>query len=450
MVIGAQEVAESPPSTVLVAVGDLTERARWFARFTAHGCQVVEAGQTRAALARLAADPIDVVLLDWQLPGEGGRPVLEALSHDGSGAGRPGPAPVVVLSQPSDDDPDELDAVLAAGAHDYVVKPGSDHEVVARVLAALRAKADRDALLRRSAEQEGQREFLAALLDSLQEGIVACDETGRVTLVNTATSKRMVGESFDTAGFFRNLAIFHADGTTPMRLADNPLARALAGEVVRGAELVVVAEGQRPRILVANGRAIRRGDGEKLGAVVALHDVTERREAESALAHRALHDPLCGLPNRLLLLDRLQAALSRSEREGSQPAVLFIDIDHFKLVNDTLGHEAGDEVLRGVAERLTGAVRPADTVARLGGDEFVVLAEQVVNLDEARSVATRLRNAMAEPLMLEAGPLQVTLSIGVTLGIGRGEAPEALVQRADAAMYVAKQSGRDRIEIQAG
>ena len=429
---------------MLVAIGELGERARWSARFAAAGHLVVEAGHTEAALARVASDAVDVTLLDLQLPGEGGWPVLDALSVIGPGERC---SPVVVLSRPGQ--PDEVAAVLAAGAHDYVVKPGTEVEVEARVAAALRAKEAQDALVRRTEEQEGQRQFLAALLDSLQEGIVACDETGRVTLVNTATSRHMLDDSFDTAAFFRNLSVFHADGVTPMGLVDNPLARALAGEVVHGVEMVVVAEGGRPRILVASGRAIRRNDGHKLGAVVALHDVTERREAESALAHRALHDPLCGLPNRLLLLDRLQAALGRSEREVSHPAVLFVDIDRFKVVNDTLGHEAGDEVLRAVAARLTTAVRPADTVARLGGDEFVVLAEQVTGLDEARAVAARLRDALDQPLTIDGGQVRVTLSIGVTLGIGRGETPEALVQRADAAMYVAKQAGRDRIEVHA-
>jgi diguanylate cyclase (GGDEF)-like protein len=434
------------PSSILVAIADAAARAKWFGAFAEIGYRVVDADQTQAALAWLRARPVDVVLLDLQLPGGGGWPILEDLAAapaiDTAGTA------VVVLSEPGD--PHELAAVLAAGAHDYVVKPGSALEVHARVTAALQAKQARDDLVRRTAELEGQHHFLAALLDSLQEGIVACDESGHITLVNTATSKAMVGNSFDVSAFFRRHAIFQADGVTPMSALESPLARALAGELVRGTEMVVVADGGQPRILVANGRAIRRSDGQKLGAVVALHDVTERRAAESELAHRALHDPLCGLPNRLLLLDRLRAALRRGERDGKQPAVLFIDIDRFKAVNDSLGHEVGDEVLRAVAGRLTTAVRPADTVSRLGGDEFVVLAEEVASLVEARVVATRLREAMAEPLPLDTGPVRVTLSIGVTVGIGPGETPEALVQRADAAMYLAKQAGRDRIEVQAG
>jgi diguanylate cyclase (GGDEF)-like protein len=420
-------------------------------RFTGAGHRVTETERTQDTLAQLRAGAVDVVLLDLQLPGGGGWPVLDGLAADRVAADPDGDArgpAVVVISQPGD--PEEVASVLAVGAHDYLVKPGSEVEVEARVAAALRTKQAQDALVRRTTELEGQRHFLGALLDSLQEGIVACDEAGRITLVNTATSRSMVGDAFDGHAFFRHHAVFHADGVTPMTAAESPLARALAGEVVRGAEMVMVPEGGAPRILVANGRAIRRSDGQKLGAVVAMHDVTERRAAESELAHRALHDPLCGLPNRLLLLDRLEAALSRGERNGQLPAVLFIDIDRFKAVNDSLGHDVGDEVLRAVAARLTCAVRPADTVARLGGDEFVVLAEQVAGLDEARALAGRLREAMADPLELEAGPVRVTLSIGVTVGIGSGETPEALVQRSDAAMYLAKQAGRDRIEVQAG
>ena len=181
----------------------------------------------------------------------------------------------------------------------------------------------------------------------------------------------------------------------------------------------------------------------KVSVFVDLHRL--KREAEQ-LAHRAVHDALTGLPNRVLLMDRLQVALAGVERRTTQVAVFFFDLDGFKLVNDTLGHEAGDELLGHVAERLTELVRPADTVARFAGDEFAVIAE-VPGEEDATDIARRILEAIAAPFVLEAGETFVTASIGIALASGGDEDSESLLREADAAMYRAKQLGGGRHEI---
>jgi len=166
------------------------------------------------------------------------------------------------------------------------------------------------------------------------------------------------------------------------------------------------------------------------------------RQYEETL-HAAEHDGLTGLPNRRTLLGRLQAALLHARRGDRTVALLFVDLDRFKAINDTYGHECGDEVLRTVAERIGSVVRPGDTVARLGGDEFVVLCEDVVGEDAALEVSRRLRAALNAPIVLESESVSVTASIGVALPSGAGDTARALLRDADVAMYRAKEGGRD-------
>ncbi|HMJ36939.1 MAG TPA: GGDEF domain-containing protein [Baekduia sp.] len=166
-----------------------------------------------------------------------------------------------------------------------------------------------------------------------------------------------------------------------------------------------------------------------------------------ATTHRADHDPLTGLVNRAALAERLRHALQRVKRSGSSVAVLFIDLDNFKHANDTLGHTAGDELLRVTAARIDEDLRPGDTVARFGGDEFVAICEDVSGADEAMDVAERLRTLLAEPIPLAAGVAQVTASIGVALPDRPDRSAEALLQAADRAMYEAKAAGRDAARL---
>ncbi len=187
-----------------------------------------------------------------------------------------------------------------------------------------------------------------------------------------------------------------------------------------------------------------RDEGGRLVNFIGVQkDITQRKELEEKLAHQAFHDPLTDLPNRSLFLDRADHALKRAARRGDEVAVLFMDLDNFKVINDSLGHEVGDELLVAVAGRLQSCLRPADTAARLGGDEFVVLLEDVEDPEEATNVAVRIEEALRVPFRVGEHNLFVTTSVGVALGGANGERAGDLLRNADLAMYRAKEGGKN-------
>lgn len=184
-------------------------------------------------------------------------------------------------------------------------------------------------------------------------------------------------------------------------------------------------------------------NGDEWMLVVTMRDVSERKRAEEDMLWRATHDVLTQLPNRVLIRERLVNALQRSQRQGLSVALLYIDLDGFKLVNDTHGHEAGDALLIKVAARLIEQVRPGDTVARLAGDEFVVLCEQLEQPTSISALAERINDAMRQPVDFNGTPLFVTASIGIAVGHGSTHSADDLLRSADTAMYEVKQKGRD-------
>ncbi len=194
--------------------------------------------------------------------------------------------------------------------------------------------------------------------------------------------------------------------------------------------------------------ADRRGHPAVGGFVANLRDITERKEAETLLAHQALHDPLTGIPNRTLILDRAEQMLARSRRDHVPVAVLFIDLDNFKDINDSLGHGAGDRVLKAVATRFTASLRASDTVGRLGGDEFVVLAEGLSLAAGPELLAERLHDVLREPFRVE-GFEQYPLALTASIGLAVGDRPSAsdLLRDADIALYRAKALGKNRTAV---
>jgi diguanylate cyclase (GGDEF)-like protein/PAS domain S-box-containing protein len=246
-------------------------------------------------------------------------------------------------------------------------------------------------------------------------------------------------------------------GFDPRELEHRPLAELLHPDDIA---LLASAEGDRHRRLeirmrhrngywlhveaLANDMS---GDAHVEALVLTIRDVTERKAFEEQLRHRAFHDPLTQLPNRALLSDRLQHALSREGRFEDQVAVLFVDLDDFKVVNDALGHASGDELLVLVARRLRSCLRSADTAARLGGDEFGVLLEGVPDVDHAVTVAQRILDALAEPFSIGGLPVPLRASVGVAIGIAQTIAADELLRNADIAMYAAKRAGKRRYVV---
>jgi diguanylate cyclase (GGDEF)-like protein len=249
------------------------------------------------------------------------------------------------------------------------------------------------------------------------------------------------------------MVVIDAEGTI---LFANPAAARLMNRPraqLTGSQLgVPLVDGHKTEI------QIRRGNGESGVAelsvhatewdgqpahLVTFHDVTERQQAEADARHRALHDALTGLPNRVRFHDLLERAIVRAAAQGNRLAVLFIDLDRFKEVNDTLGHAAGDELLRAVARRLREAVRDTDVVARMSGDEFTVLLDGIGDRDKALDVAEKVRRRLAEPAELSSQTLNPVATIGVSLFPEDGEDADTLLMRADTAMYHAKEAGRN-------
>jgi diguanylate cyclase (GGDEF)-like protein/PAS domain S-box-containing protein len=192
---------------------------------------------------------------------------------------------------------------------------------------------------------------------------------------------------------------------------------------------------------------VRDGAGKPAQVTAMLEDISDRKEAEADLVHKTLHDALTGLPTRQLFLQRLLHARSERLLTGSGVAVLFVDMDGFKEINDSLGHHAGDELLIAVAGRLREAIRPGDDVARYGGDEFLVLAAEVDSVAHATQLAWRLANTLRAPFSVAGELVRVTASVGIAFSSDPREEPEELVRKADAAMYVAKQRGSNRVAV---
>ncbi len=224
-----------------------------------------------------------------------------------------------------------------------------------------------------------------------------------------------------------------------------------AEQGMRSAAIILIKGKEEPFGVLGAGsselRAFTREDVNFMQAIAnVLANAIERRRTEERTQHEALHDALTGLPNRSLFLDRLQHALSVAARRRTAIAVLFLDLDQFKLVNDSLGHAAGDELLAAVAPQIEQALRPGDTVARFGGDEFAVLAEDVGDERGATRIAERIAEALARPFILREREHFVSASIGISIGTGN-EDPEALIRDADSALYRAKDHGRGGYEI---
>jgi len=291
-------------------------------------------------------------------------------------------------------------------------------------------------------EVHAANSLLAATLDATAEGVLVLDKDGRITLCNQRFMEMWgLGPSYlELPEEDRSLR--HVVGR--LRDPEEFLARVL--ELQRNPELEThdVVEFADGRVLERDSRPRRIGH-EVVGRVWSFRDITAHRMLQKELARQASHDPLTGLANASLFRDRLRGALTGSEGVESRVGVLFVDLDDFKTINDSLGHPVGDELLVGVAERLRSCVRTVDLVARMGGDEFAVMVSDLRSDDDAAEIARRILTVIAEPMPIGSRRVVTTASVGIAVGVTGGHVDDVL-RNADAAMYAAKNQGRNRAE----
>jgi diguanylate cyclase (GGDEF)-like protein/PAS domain S-box-containing protein len=309
--------------------------------------------------------------------------------------------------------------------------------VIVRQVVAVRENAR---LLAEHTARQGEARF-RSLVQNSSDIITVVDARGRIGY-QTPSVERMLGYAPAELLGTPLSALIHAD--------DVPRAQALLADCAAHAGAKASAEWRLQRrdgssFFVEATAVNLLADPNLDGVVVTIRDVQERKLLEDRLTHEAFHDPLTSLANRALLTNRVEHALARVRRDARPPAVLFLDLDNFKTVNDSLGHAVGDQVLAEFARRLQSCVRATDTPARLGGDEFAVLLEDTTGLDAAREIAERVARSLREPFGLHAQEVFLTVSIGIALA-GRDTAAE-LLRNADVAMYAAKQQGKDRVVV---
>jgi diguanylate cyclase (GGDEF)-like protein/PAS domain S-box-containing protein len=288
------------------------------------------------------------------------------------------------------------------------------------------------------AEPDAFDDAFSSLAEIVPAAILTADLTGQVTYTNLELRRLLRGPVTALTGNGWRKVVHPEDVANVARMS----AAALDGE--RGDLLFRIIDDDDLRWLRGHLAPMRIG-GEIAGLVAVFDDVTTQRERESQLAHQATHDPLTGLPNRMLLRDRLSQALGRLARVSSPIAVLFIDLDGFKDVNDELGHRAGDEVLIEVARRMLTSIRPTDTVSRLGGDEFMIISEGQDEGDVTR-LCDRLATALTAPMETSGGEVCTSAAIGALVVHGNATVDE-VIHQADAAMYRAKRHGPASVEV---
>jgi diguanylate cyclase (GGDEF)-like protein len=431
----------SPTHRILVVDDDNGARRLTRATLKRAGFEVFEAEDGQQAVDLARAGMPDLVLLDVSMP------VKDGFSACAELRALPGGDAVPVMMMTGLDDVQSIERAFAVGATDFITKPINWPILAHRVRYMLRASAAINAL------HESQRRLSNAQRIGDMGDWVWQVEADRI--VPSGQAWRILGMDEQRG------ALTHAQLMACVHLEDrNRVGAAFAQALAEGQGFAVqhrvVQGGGAVRHVHQQVEVVERdGAGRALQLVGAIHDVTQRTDAEEQIRRLAYYDALTGLPNRLLFRQKLQTALDYAERHAQKVALMFIDLDNFKRVNDTMGHTAGDELLQAVSARLLRSIRVLDAVsrvsafdsdgpslARLGGDEFTVMVSEVAGPDDAAAVARRLVHALGEPVTVQGTELYIGGSVGIALYPDDGVDLDTLLKNADTAMYRAKEAGK--------
>src|SRR5580693_7838297 len=400
----------------------------------AHKTELTQAESMSEAEKRLVERLFDIVLIDLGLPDAQG---LEAVRRARAVAPR---VPLVVLT--GLDDESLATQALQEGAQDYLIKGQIEKRGLLRAL--------RYAIERKSMEEAlfVVKERAQVTLNCIGDAVVCTDISGNITFLNLVAEK-MTGWPWEEAVGRPMDDVFRIQDALTRETTPNPMdvAMGLNRTVHLPANCILIRRDGFETPIEDSVAPIHDREGKATGAVIVFRDVSAARAMAKQMTHSAQHDFLTGLPNRMLLNDRVNQAIVLAPRHNKKVAVLFLDLDGFKHINDSLGHPIGDKLLQSIAKRLVGCVRNSDTVSRQGGDEFVVLLSEMEQQEDAAISAIRVLEAVAEAHSIDQHDLRVTTSIGVSVFPDDGLDAETLIKNADTAMYQAKENGRQSYQF---
>src|SRR5580658_9118668 len=385
-------------------------------------------------LGRLHDNKIAAVLLDLNLPDSTGMDTFDQVFRVAQDI------PILVLGCVEDEEAGR--EAVGRGAQDYLPPAHLDNFSLPRLLrSAIERKAVDDALC-----EEKERALIT--LNSIGDAVLSTDALGRITYLNLV-AESMTGWGREEATGRPLAEVFRIiDGPT-RSVARDPLEMAVEQNKTVGLTVncVLIRRDGFESAIEDSAAPIHDRAGRVIGAVIVFHDVSVARAMSQRMTHAAQHDVLTDLPNRLLLHDRISQSISLARRQRRSIAVLFLDLDHFKYLNDLLGHAGGDELLRSVSKRLLSCVRGSDTVSRQGGDEFAILLPEITHAEDAATCAAKILIALNAPYIIGARSVHVGASIGISLYPRDGADSETLLKSADMAMYHAKERGRGNFQF---
>jgi diguanylate cyclase (GGDEF)-like protein/PAS domain S-box-containing protein len=413
--------------TVLLVENEALNALFFQEELTRLGCELCASVTTgEAAIVAAAEHRPDLILMDIGLDGD-----MDGIEAAGEIVNAR-PTPIIFLSGYTDDD--TLARARGVKPYGYLVKPFTEGSLNATLQMVLERLASERELAR---SQQRLREA-ALVFDATQDGILILDRDHRISSVNhrfTALTGFTPQELEGAQPYFLDHGILTPELLAQIGAHEGRWSSQISVQKRDGSSFPAT-------VTIAGVRDVDTHTGHH---VVLISDLTAVRAAEEKLYRMAHHDPLTGLPNRQLMMDRLKLAIEQAKRHRSRMAVLFIDLDRFKQVNDSLGHAAGDEMLRTVAARMERCVRSVDTVARLGGDEFLIVLDDIDDNSAVALVAQKLLDTLSQPIAIASASSAVntSASIGISLFPEAGTTPDQLIHAADAAMYEAKSQGRD-------
>ncbi len=408
------------------------------------GYEVTLADGGREAVELLGERHFDLMLLDLNMPELDGHGVMAHIRDQKIDCD------IIVVS--GETTFDHATQALRRGAQDFLRKPYAPDELLRAITNTVerrKLKQENESIQRRLEESENLHKFI---VNNSPDMIYLLDQEGRFVFVNERVETLLGYKQADILGEHFSKLIFEDD----IDLATHTFNERRTGDrATRSTELRLrCIDETSPRYFESRSVPIElssigiysideENHKEFVGTYGVARDITERKQAEELIKYQLYHDLLTNLPNRTLFRDRLNMAMAQSKRSGKKLAILFLDMDRFKVINDSLGHFVGDELLQAVAQRLRSELREADTLARVGGDEFNLLIPEINDIQDARNLAEKILRITAEPFVIKNEEIYISFSIGISIYPSDGDTKDALIKNADIAMYKVKSAGKN-------